>query len=175
MPKFEPKTAHCTVEYDDGTICRSRSMPGAPFPICAMHVRHAYLFARDIIEAKTQAGAGGIWLMLHDRDQVNEQAVREMARFATPLRATNMSRDTEPVVYYIAVDELIKIGTTADLRQRLLTYPPNAQLLATEPGSLDLESVRLQEFAKYRARRREWFHRGDRLMEHILHLQELAA
>lgn len=76
-------------------------------------------------------------------------------------------REETDVVYYIRVGSLIKLGTTCDLKTRINAYPPDAELLVTETGSYDRETQRIEEFAEYLAGRREWFHPGPRLMEHI--------
>jgi hypothetical protein len=75
------------------------------------------------------------------------------------------------VVYYLKVNEYIKIGTAVDLQTRLAAYPPGTRVLATEPGSYGLESLRLREFGEYLVARREWFRPGSRLLAHIEGLQ----
>src|SRR5690554_2780796 len=42
-------------------------------------------------------------------------------------------------VYYIRVGDTIKIGFSQDVSQRMRTYPPNAELLAAHPGTLETE------------------------------------
>lgn len=81
---------------------------------------------------------------------------------------------TKPtIVYYLRVGDLIKIGQTSDLPSRLASYPPNAALLATEPGERDiLEAERHAQFASTRAHRREWFHPSAALIEHINNLRD---
>lgn len=83
-----------------------------------------------------------------------------------------------PLVYYAARDELIKIGTTTQIRRRL-TAQGIDQLLAVEPGSYDLENERFAQFAEHRLSPRrgvgagrgrgpaEWFTPGASLMAHI--------
>lgn len=71
------------------------------------------------------------------------------------------------VVYYVRVGKYIKIGTAIRLDERLKCYPPDAELLATEPGHYQTEARRLTEFHEYLAARREWFLPGKRLMAHI--------
>lgn len=71
------------------------------------------------------------------------------------------------VVYYLQVGELIKIGWTADLSQRLKSYPPDAILLATHPGTLDTEKSMHQKFAHLLSGRREWFKDDKVVRDHI--------
>lgn len=84
-------------------------------------------------------------------------------------------REETDVVYYIRVGELIKVGTTSDLPKRMMAYPPNAELLVTETGSYDRETQRIVEFTEYLAGRREWFHPGPRLMDHIDTLRRVGS
>lgn len=84
------------------------------------------------------------------------------------------NRTHEPLVYYVLRGGLIKIGTTTQLRQRLVALKID-ELLAVEPGSYDLERRRHAEFAEYHAinpdRRGptrgpyEWFSPGKALTE----------
>jgi hypothetical protein len=71
------------------------------------------------------------------------------------------------VVYYIRVGELIKIGYTRDLDQRLRAYPPDAELLATEIGNELIEQAGHAQFGDLLAARAEWFHPGPALLAHI--------
>lgn len=82
---------------------------------------------------------------------------------------------TSEVIYYLSVNGYIKIGTAKDLQARLKSYPPGTKVLATEPGTYALETVRLTQFREYHAERREWFHPGPRLMAHIEALQRDAV
>lgn len=75
-------------------------------------------------------------------------------------------RHDNPVVYYVGVDGLVKIGFTNYLPQRLEAWPPTTKILATEPGDFRLERQRHQEFAEYLIER-EWFTYGPRLHAHI--------
>lgn len=82
---------------------------------------------------------------------------------------------TNNVVYYIKVSKYIKIGTTKDVDKRLQNYPPDSELLATEPGGYNIEAMRHEQFAKYLAARNEWFEPGPKLMQHIEGLQQAAV
>jgi hypothetical protein len=68
------------------------------------------------------------------------------------------------------VDGLVKIGYASNLDKRLASYPPTAQLLATEPGDRATEARRHTEFNEYLTARREWFVPGPRLRTHVEHL-----
>ena len=60
-----------------------------------------------------------------------------------------------PVVYYVLFGDRVKIGTTRNLRQRLLEVPHD-QVLALEPGDATLERQRHAKFRAFRLHR-EWF------------------
>jgi hypothetical protein len=74
-------------------------------------------------------------------------------------------------VYYVRIGDLIKVGMTAQLKQRLGNYPPGSELLATELGGEALETRRLNQFRHLLAHRKEWFHPGEDLMAHIATLK----
>lgn len=79
------------------------------------------------------------------------------------------------VVYYLQVGDLVKIGHTSNLQRRMMGYPPGSVLLATEPGGHATELARHAGFADLLAGRREWFHPGPLLMEHITALASRAG
>lgn len=70
-------------------------------------------------------------------------------------------------VYYLKMDDLIKIGYAASVRHRMRAYPPNAELLAVEPGTPKLEKARHSLFHVHLARGREWFHLNPELDDWI--------
>ena len=75
-------------------------------------------------------------------------------------------RQAEGIVYYLMVGRLVKIGTTRNLTARLFGYPPDAELLATEPGGPTRERERHEQFAHLRAARAEWFRPDPELLAH---------
>lgn len=77
------------------------------------------------------------------------------------------ARDRSPVVYYIRFGDRVKIGTTTDLQTRLTAIPYD-EVLATEPGSYDLEKRRHVQLRASRIyANREWFWLSDEVREHI--------
>jgi hypothetical protein len=70
------------------------------------------------------------------------------------------------VVYYIRFGGRIKIGTSANPRQRLAALVHD-ELLAFEPGGRDVEQRRHRQFGAHRLDRTEWFTADDVLLEHI--------
>ena len=70
-------------------------------------------------------------------------------------------------VYYLQVDDRIKIGFSLDVKRRMRAYPPNAQLLAVHPGTKILERQIHEQFRGILASGREWFHPAKELHDHI--------
>lgn len=75
-------------------------------------------------------------------------------------------------VYYIRVGELIKIGYAGDVGKRMRNYPPNAELIAAHPGTLEVERQMHTRFREYLARGREWFYPTPELDEHIAYVRD---
>jgi len=76
------------------------------------------------------------------------------------------------IVYYIRRGEFIKIGTTTNPASRLKSLMPD-EILAFEPGGVDLERGRHRQFRASRvARKGEYFHKTPELVEHMRRLRE---
>ncbi len=70
------------------------------------------------------------------------------------------------VVYYVRYGDRVKIGTSANPRQRLAAIWHD-ELLAFERGDRRLEHRRHEQFAQERFDRTEWFRVSPRLLAHI--------
>lgn len=127
-----------------------------------------------------------IWAKLNKRDDSpQEKAIAEdiersrlqrlasdnavlKSAVAETIDAMKASARTLPgTIYYLQVEDQIKIGFTSDLTIRLQAYPPMARLLATHPGTLETESGIHQKFASHLAGRKEWFHADPEIQAHI--------
>jgi hypothetical protein len=82
------------------------------------------------------------------------------------------SRTQPGTIYYLQVEDKVKIGFTRDLNIRLQAYPPMARLLATHPGTYQLEADMHRKFAHHLTDRKEWFTVSDEL---TAHLEEVRA
>lgn len=81
--------------------------------------------------------------------------------------------DPVHVVYYVRIGQLVKIGTTGQLATRLKAFPPDAVVLATEPGARELEHERHRQFHGTCATEQgEYFYPSAALIEHINSLRE---
>ena len=74
------------------------------------------------------------------------------------------------VVYYLRFGDRIKIGTSANLRQRLAVLPHD-ELLAIELGDRAKENSRHVQFDSFRFGKTEWFRPDDVLVRHIRKLR----
>ncbi|MFZ8757594.1 GIY-YIG nuclease family protein [Microbacterium sp. HMH0099] len=75
------------------------------------------------------------------------------------------------VVYYLRFDDRIKIGTTANPRQRLGAIWHD-ELLAFERGDRLVERRRHAQFAEDRFARTEWFRASETLRAHVAALAD---
>jgi hypothetical protein len=83
----------------------------------------------------------------------------------TPL--THHGHLIEGWIYYIRLDDKIKIGWTANLEKRLRSYPPHAEVVAEHPGTRADERDLHRSFKPSRAAGREWYYPTPEVMAHI--------
>ena len=81
-------------------------------------------------------------------------------------------RNDPGFVYYIRMDDLIKIGYAKDVSRRMRAYPPSAELLALHPGTPALERQMHQQFHAFLRQGREWFAPHEQVMDHISTVRE---
>lgn len=150
----------CTAQRENGSFCDAATLPDAPFPICVRHAAQVYGFLRGSFDAA-----------LEDRDRSMHIVVDVLGK----RQEINKHLDSvgNAVVYYVQVGEHIKIGTTTNIKSRMVAYPPNRRLLATEPGHEELEAERHREFSGLLDMGREWFRPGPALIDHINALRAL--
>jgi hypothetical protein len=91
-----------------------------------------------------------------------EQKIRLRAILCNP--AGNDPLPSPDVVYYAGRDGLIKIGTSMNVQRRMQEL--ETELLASEPGSRELEMARHQQFAATHSHG-EWFRPSAELRQHI--------
>ncbi|RRQ81548.1 GIY-YIG nuclease family protein [Streptomyces griseofuscus] len=102
----------------------------------------------------------GIAVKMGRHKHAEEQAKRRN----TPARMS--------IVYYIRRGDLIKIGTTTNPASRLRSLMPDV-ILAFEPGDVELETIRHQQFRASRvARKSEYFHQTEGLAAHIAAIRQ---
>lgn len=107
--------------------------------------------------------------------QRGKEREQELAASAEKIEAGERLTSRDPVpghVYYIRIDGLIKIGYTSNVWKRMQAYPPNAELLALEPGTKKTETDRHAHFRDKLARGREWFGDCSEIRDWITTLRE---
>jgi hypothetical protein len=76
----------------------------------------------------------------------------------------------DPIIYFIAADELVKIGHTTNLRSRLRSLrtasPNQLRILLVKPGTRDDERDLHRRFSEFRVTR-EWFRLSEPINEYI--------
>lgn len=154
--------SNCTIQLRDGTPCGQPSAPHMPFPICGAHgaelYRHVAKMLGGLAEDPGFRAAYAMDVLDRDRQKVADR---------------NAQRDHH--VYYVQIGDLIKIGYTSTLKQRMASYPPGRRLLATELGDVRLERKRHGQFKELLAAANEWFHPGAELIDHINELRQRAG
>ena len=148
--------------------CPLTAEPGAPLALCAAHLLEAHdwvareagvtdLLPTPCIACGSRLGVRypSGWLCA-----VCEWRVGDLAE---PVDAAHLRVD---VVYYLRFRDQIKIGTSANPRQRLASLRFD-ELLAFEPGDRSVEQRRHAQFAEHRLARSEWFAVNDALAAHI--------
>lgn len=145
--------------------CSDPVVPGAPVPLCARHLE----LAHDWAEREREDALPGPCTVCGSRLGVRFPsgwlcAVCEW-RFGEQPDA-ELPPPRVDVVYYIRFDERIKIGTTANPRQRLGRLW-HQELLALERGDRHTERRRHEQFGAHRLGHSEWFDRHEELDAHI--------
>jgi hypothetical protein len=131
-------------------------------PLCAQH-------ANDVWAIVDETQPQGFKDALRDQRiaflrQMEQEEERERAK-RTSASTDNATRPG--YIYYLRVGDLIKIGYTLYLEDRMKAYPPNSELLATHPGTRQTERQMHHRFLHLLKQGREWFIEGDDLMAHI--------
>lgn len=151
----------------DGTPCARPVPEGAPVPLCVQHLAVAVDWSAatdgvtDLLPSPCVAcGARtGVRWPSGWTCAVCEWRVGSVPDAELPPPRVD-------VVYYIRFDDRIKIGTTANPRQRLARLW-HQDLLAFERGDRTLEQARHRRFAALRHPGTEWFAVDDDLLAHI--------
>ena len=147
-PRHTPADACC---YPDCDRARSTVIP---HPLCPQHAQAVYLDVADLVDATSPELRSAV--------------------LGTTGRARPYQQPTPQahagVVYYMRFGDLIKIGFTTNLPVRQRTLRPD-EVLATEPGTMDLERARHMQFGHAYVRR-EMFRCTPDLREHV---ERLAA
>jgi hypothetical protein len=159
----------CVLPADDGRPC-GRVLGDAPFALCAAHVAlvaewsDALWGTTDLLPSPCRACGS----------RLGVRYPSGWACAACEWRVGDILDDGLPpprvdVVYYLRFRDRIKIGTTANPRQRLAKIWHD-ELLAFERGDRLVEYRRHVQFAGSRLDRSEWFTVTPELEEHVRRL-----
>jgi T5orf172 domain len=147
--------------------CRGEVADAAPLPLCELHVAvTAEWDARehgttDVLPAPCRLCGSSLgvrypagWICAECEWRHGEVVDYELA----PPRID--------IVYYLRYADRVKIGTTANPRQRLAAIT-HEEVLAFERGDRMLERRRHEQFAVERFAKTEWFELSDRILDHV--------
>ena len=127
-------------------------------PLCDRHAIAVYRDMRDLLSSNQAAAIPDILdQILSEREQ-------------RPVVANFNPKVNDPVVYFIAFGDRIKIGTSANVKRRMSQLPVDT-LLGTIPGSRDKEAQMHARFASARVGKTEWFTRSPELLAFIEGIQ----
>ena len=161
----------CVLRREDGRPCGG-AVGGAPVPVCRAHA--AVIGEWVAAEYGVTDVLPGACRACGSRLGVRYPSAWVCA--ACEWRVGDVLDDGLPpprvdIVYYLRFEDRIKIGTTANPRQRLSRLWHD-EVLAFEKGDRLVEHRRHQEFAASRLGRSEWFAASQDLEEHV---RDLAA
>lgn len=113
--------------------------------------------------------ANGIWETVEMRDATHrDQNIpgmesRDYIRSdARKIRAVERRKPTSVgEIYFVRIDDLIKVGWTSKLADRIRAYGPKAELLANYPGTRADEAALHRQLTPARFRGREWYSDTD--------------
>ncbi len=104
-------------------------------------------------------------------EQIEALRRQKEANVAAVERGEKIAKDARVgvggYVYFVRVDDLIKIGYSTQPYQRLRAYPPNAEVLGVFPGTKKLERDLHGRFRFALRKGREWFRVADEILEYV--------
>ncbi|MBG6238198.1 hypothetical protein IWX78_001153 [Mycetocola sp. CAN_C7] len=156
----------CSITLDSGAACGGAVGAESPLPLCESHLLSAYEWVSgrvgvtDLLPSACLACGSRLgvrypsgWLCAVCEWRVGDIPDGEIAR------------NRVDVIYYLRFADRIKIGTSANPRQRLASIRHD-ELLAFERGNRLTEQRRHVQFASTRFARTEWFAMSDELLAH---------
>lgn len=156
-----PQLEGCTIQRKDGRFCDNPSADAMPFPICGYHASKLFIHMREMVREFSDDPLRRMMAAVGDVEVQRARAKRVQPK--------------DWVVYYVLIGDILKIGATSNLAQRMQHYPPYRKLLATEPDTGGTEARRLAEFADLLASGNEWFRFEGALVEHVRKIREQSA
>lgn len=171
-----PFATYCGIILDNGNDCDGAVAVGSPINLCNRHFRQAAEWVHendDTVHEMVVCGLCGEHAAVPGATGYRcEHCGYQMPDLTGPTRLTAAEeRLLRPpatkveVVYYLAFSDRVKIGTSTNIRRRLLELQYDA-VLALERGGRQLEQSRHAQFGAHRVTG-EWFRRHPELDRHI--------
>jgi hypothetical protein len=102
-----------------------------------------------------------------DREEAARTLFGEVPTFDNRAPVDEDGRPEFEDIYYLRQGDLIKIGYSTRLYDRLFAYGPTVEVLAHHPGTRADERDLHRSFRPFLAHGREWYHQANVLMDHI--------
>lgn len=135
-----------------------RRDPRTELPICH---RHAAVVWKSLVDFHVGRGA-----FIEAIADVND-ALAERAKAKAEGDKKAFLERTDGDIYFIRLNDMIKVGWTRDLRGRVRAYGASAELLAYYPATRDDETALHRQLRPALAKGREWYHDGPILNRFI--------
>lgn len=155
MARLESKPDY--IDEGDGFFADAAADPAYKFIVDAAMGAHRLGF--DLADPDVRAKVIVAGHRAHER-------AGKPTRYKTEPRPTVLEQSHQPVVYYMRLGDLVKIGTTANLGARYAAINPEG-LMALEFGGRRLERQRHNQFSICH-HHGEWFRLGPMLAMHIV-------
>ena len=123
--------------------CKGAPAEGLGFPLCPNHCRTVYLQVKDMLDNASLS-----------------LTIRSAYNYGKPKRTSK----TLGKIYFARIENLIKIGYSTNVRQRMKAL--NGQVLATIPGTTSTEKAMHARFGSLWVRG-EYFRPEQELMDYI--------
>lgn len=150
----------CMGPVEDGSQCVHRVVPESQehgLTLCADHFDRYQKYLRTLERERKDREL--------DEQRRRQRNLDERSRKEKAL--DDARREGRMVVYYVRIGDKIKIGTTTSFKYRMISLMPD-EILATEPGHVELERLRHKQFEHLHVPPgRERFRADPELMAHI--------
>lgn len=134
---------------------------------CAWKVWAAFTNADELPRAETIQAKYDAW----KAEQDDRATIREITIVDAPPTPEGI-KNIPGNIYYLLVGELIKIGYTKNMEQRMRQYPPHSKLLAVHPGTMRTERQMHSMFFNSIVKGKEWFAITPALIKHIENVRD---
>lgn len=156
---------HAPEQCANYSCCNQSGFLDSPFCADCTWLLWAHLDATFPEDQKEMARQGRIEAI--QQKEAEDEAMHQRAEEARAEAERKGFLTSPGMIYYLLVGDLVKIGFTVSLEQRMKSYPPNAKVLATHPGTRETERQMHHKFLHRVAEGREWFTPCAEIDQHI--------